>query len=66
MLDNYGFIFVLYNKEQRKGTGKHELPTLGFTINNLLHLCGPVKETWIPVPSYSLIGYGKINDVQKT
>lgn len=45
MLDNYGLIFALYNKEQRKGTGKHELPTLGFTINNLLHLRGPVKET---------------------
>ena len=45
MSDNYGFIFAFYNKEQGKGTSKHELPTLGFTINNLLHLCGPGKES---------------------
>ena len=66
MLDNYGFIFAFYNKEQGKGTSKHELPTLGFTINNLLHLCGPGKEFEISVPCSSLIGNGKINDVQKT
>lgn len=66
------FIFEFYDKEQGKGTGKLEFsgqdvgPTLGFTINNLLHLHGPGRASWISVPSSSLVCNGRINDVQKT